>query len=208
MKHLFLIVALLMSAASVQLQAQSVREATIQYNKTSQNGVIADYNYSKEAVQAVLQKRFAEAKLGKSKSSKKFNVFAAVIWSEISNDKVDVYYKVSSKKNVTTVEIMLSKGYDNFVSAANDPNAIQNLKNFLMSLEEDLKAYDLSTKVKEQEEIVKKAEKAVATSNSNLDKLEKQKSQLEKDIEKAKKDLQSTKDNLDKETKTLNSIKK
>jgi peptidoglycan hydrolase CwlO-like protein len=207
MKKIIFILSVLMGVINVAAFAQSVREGSIQYNKTSQSGLIADYNYSKEAVEAVLQKRFADAKLGKSKSSNKFNVFAEVIWGEITSDKVDVYYKVSTKKNVTTVEIMLSKGYDNFVSASNDPNATLNLKNFLMSLEPDLKAYNVGTKVKEQEEVVKKAEKAVANSNANVDKLEKQKVQLEKNIEKAKKELEDTKQALEKQTSVLNSIK-
>ncbi len=208
MKSIILSLGLLATLFVSQVSyAQNVREASIQYNKTSQSGVVADFNYPKEALNAVIQKRLNDAKLGKSKTSSKFNMFAGVSWPEISIDKIDVYYKVSGKKNTSTVEFMISKGYDNFINANNDPNAVQNLKNFLASLEQDLKDYMLQNNVKAQEEIVKKAEKVVATSNSNVDKLEKQKINIEKDIEKSKKDLDAAQKALEAEQKTLNSMK-
>lgn len=154
-------------AATAQVQT---REASVSFGKVSHSAVIADFNYATDALDAVLKKRFADAKLPKTKSaSGKFKKMEGATWPEISNDKMDYYYRLSGKKGKATLEIMASKGYDNFVTAQNDASSVQNIKNFMISLESDLIKYSLNELMAAKEKEIKDAEKGLSKAEKVLE---------------------------------------
>lgn len=180
--------------------AQDVRETTISYNKGNFSGVIADYNYSKDLVTKALDKRLKDANLGKSKTSSKFTTYAGVTWMDISPDKLDVYYKVSGKKNKSTVEFLISKGYDNYINSTTDASAIQNLRNFLASLDKDIRAIQHENNLSAQNDAIKKAEKELKSAQSSV-------SNLEKDLDNARKNVEKKQKALDDAQKKLDQMK-
>lgn len=184
MKKLFIVLSFLTSLTYAQItSAQQVKEAPVTFNKTNQTAVVGEFNYTKDALEAVLKKRMSEANLGKSKSQSKFTKYEGVNWSEVSAEKMDVYYKVSGKKSNSTVEFLISKGYDNFVTTANDATTIANLKNFIASLEADLIKYSLNELIEAKEKEIKSAEKTLDSKKSDV-------SKAEKEVEKAKEEQQ------------------
>lgn len=185
--------ALTMTTMAATAQVQT-REASVAFGKVSQSAVVADYNYDVNALDAVLKKKFTDARLPKAKSAAgKFKKIEGATWSDISNDKMDYYYRLSGKKGKATLEIMASKGYDNFVTAQNDASGVQNIKNFMTSLESDLVKYNLSElmaakekEIKEAEKGLTKAQKALDDAKTNVQKQDEGLSRMRGELEKLK----------------------
>ncbi len=190
--------------------AQNAREGSVKYMKGNQNAVIAEYNAPEKVVAEALKNKLSKAGLGKSKSSKGFTAYSGTLWQEISNDKVDIYYSVvAGKKNQpTSVQVLVSKGYDNFISSATDANAVNNLKNFLNTLDEEIRLVQFGLDIKAQEEIVKKAESKNAENASDNKKLIKQKEDIEKKIVENENAQKLSQQELDKEKAKLEEMKK
>lgn len=201
MKKLLVVLSLFVAVGFTQnVQAQQTREVSVAINKANQTAVAADFNYKKEALEAVLKNRLANAKLGKSKSASKFTKFEGVNWNEVSPDKMDVYYRVSGKKDKSTVEFLVSKGYDNFVTSANDPATIANLKNFIASLEQDLIKYSIDELIAAKEKDIKAAEKTVDSKKGDV-------SKAEKELEKAKAEVKKQEDTVSQLKAELDKLK-
>ncbi len=185
MKHLKAwAVAILIGMASTQSDAQNVRETAVKINKTEQKGIAADYAYPKSLVETSLAGKFTKAGFGKSKSKKGFDVHSGVTWTDVApTDKLDVWIKTEEKKGNTTLTVLISRGYDNYMTAATDPAQIENLKNFLNNLSADLAAADLSQKIEEQQRVVKAAEEKTTALKKEQEKLLSEKKKLEKSIE-------------------------
>lgn len=165
-----------------RLFAQDAKETTIRYNKTNQNALIATYDQPAEVTEAALKERLAKEGLTKMKSSNGYMAYPGVIWSPVSTDKMDVYFKVEGKKDKSTITVLASKGYDNFVSSASDPVIVDQIKRYLNGFAAHASAYNLGLAVKAQEEVIRKAERAYNNSiEANKDLLV-QKEKLEKKI--------------------------
>jgi hypothetical protein len=174
--------ALLMGTLTTGVYAQNAREASVRFNKTNENAVVADYDKSGEIVEAALRKQLEKDGLVKAKNSKGFLTFQGVNWKTVSADKLDVYFKIENKKGKSTVTAFLSKGYDNFLHSGSDPKAIEQLKEFLNGLDQHAQIHQHSLNVKAQEEAVAKAEKAYNASNTAAKDLQHEKEKLEKKI--------------------------
>lgn len=139
--------------------AQNAREATVKVGKAEQPAIIADYNYSKSFVNDVLKAELTKAGFGKSKTKNGFSVYSAVNWAAVApNVKLDVWSKTEERKGVTTLSVLISKGYDNYINAAMDSGTIENLKSYLNNLNASLVAADLTQKIADQTKVVKQAE--------------------------------------------------
>lgn len=173
----------LVSVSITPMYAQQIKEVGTTINKTTQTAVVGDFNEAKSALDIVITQKFMEAGLIKTKSaSNGFKVFYGVSWPAITSETLDVYYKVSGKKDKATVEVLLSKGYENFITSQNDPAAIENLKNFISSLNQGLQTHNLNERIKKQEDLIKKAEKDLEAKNKTVTK-------AQSSLEKAKKDV-------------------
>jgi|GEM_PF-1337806 len=173
----------LVSISVTPMYAQQIKEVGTTINKTTHTAVVGEFNEAKSALDIVITQKFMEAGLIKTKSaSNGFKVFYGVSWPEVTAETLDVYYKVSGKKDKATVEILISKGYENFITSQNDPAAIENLKRFISSLNQGLQSHNLNERIKKQEDLIKKAEKELETRNKTVTK-------AQSSLEKAKKDV-------------------
>src|SRR6218665_2010544 len=162
--------------------AQNAHESSVKFNKTNENAVVADYEKPADIVEAALKKQLESEGLTKGKNSKGYLTFSGIQWSKVSNEKVDVYFKVEGKKEKSTVTVFISKGYDNFISSGSDSRAIDNVKGFLNGLVHHATAHQHSLNIAAQEEAIKKAEKAYNSSSESGKDLIAQKEKLEKRI--------------------------
>jgi predicted ribosome quality control (RQC) complex YloA/Tae2 family protein len=191
---------LLIFAACGTLSAQNARETTAKFNKTNPGAIIADYDQPADMVKTVLKERLEKEGLGKMKSASGYMRYSGVIWNAISSEKLDAYFKVDGKKGKSTITVLVSKGYDNFVTPASDARITDNVKAFLNGFNEHLTAYQKTLDVKAQEEAVKKAEKEQKELAKRNKELQEEKEKLErKHAEKQKA--------LDAEREKLNNIK-
>jgi hypothetical protein len=168
MKNAIKSIALVLAiAATGTATAQNAHESSIKFNKKSENAVVADFNKSAEVVEAALKDRLEKEGLGKMKTSKGFMSYAGTLWNSVSSDKLDVYFKVEGKKDKSTVSVLVSKGYDNFITSGSDAKTIDNVKAFLNGFVTYTNSYQLTLDIKAQEEAIKRAEKAYTNSIDN-----------------------------------------
>lgn len=188
--------------------AQNAHEGRVKFMKGDQNAIIAEYDLPKGVVEDALKERLEKAGLSRKGTEKGFNAYKGITWNEISADKMDVYTKVEGKGNVTTVTVLVSKGYDNFISSASDAEKVQKVQAFLNSFIKDARLYQLKQSIAAQEEVVKKAEKELKSSADNGDKLLKEKEKIEKEIAENKTDQGKKQTTLDAEKVKLEELKR
>jgi valyl-tRNA synthetase len=159
MKKMLLIAALATIIQYRNAQAQNAHEARITFQKVEQTAVVADYDLPKAQLDAALREKLLSLGLGKGKSQKGYLFFGGVNWSDISADKLDVYISFEGSGEKSSASVLLSKGYDNFISSATDPDKINRLQSFLNSFVKDARAYQIRQRIIEQEAVLAKAEK-------------------------------------------------
>jgi hypothetical protein len=195
---------------TVTAMSQAI-EGSTDYNKTKQPAVICEYAYPPDLVETVLTDDLKQKGFGKGKSTKGFDVYQAINFTEISLEKIDLYVKVERKsrkeKDITIVTMLVSKGYDNFISGAADASVMQNTMAYVNGLKPKLEKNSLELQIAAQEEILKKEEKKYNNLTEEAADLEKKRKKIEENIADNKKDQEKQKTEVDKQRQILESIK-
>ena len=192
---------------SPMLYAQGVKEGNYRFDKVDRPGLGVEFPYSKGLVANALKERLDKAGFPKQKTDHGFTYYKGVTWPEITPGQIDVYTKVDGKDNQSTVLLLVSKGYDNYVSSATDPAVSAKLKAFLESLLPDIKASQLQADIGNQEKAVREAEKDYKKMDKEGNKQSREKEQLEKDISDNVSDKAKTAETLDTEKGKLEDLK-
>ena len=181
MNKLFVVGALsIILFCSSKVQAQDPKDGMIRLAKVDRPCSQADYPYPQKEVQAALDARLSS--LGKNKSQKGFQVYEGVSWPEIAPGQVDVYTRVEEHKGISTVYVLVSKGYDNYISVTTDPEMVAKLKIVLAGLTPGIKDVQHLEQVAAQEEVVRKAEKNFNESKRSLERLQSDRDNIDKKI--------------------------
>jgi hypothetical protein len=191
-KQYMLIIVLVTGIMAARAQSSST---TIQYNNKMQPALVLELpNTTTDAEGTILQKlketgynHETEGHLFWKKNKKDgFYVFNNVVLPSLSNQKLDMYFKVVQKnneeKNSSTLYLLVSSGNENFVSPDGDTTLWNSSKIFLNSFVEKTTAYSLEQDIKEQENKVKDSE-------SKLEKFRKDEKDLADKIKKYQDDL-------------------
>ena len=161
------------------------RTATADYNKSMQPAVEIEIPFEEKTVMKSLVEKM-EKKGYKGKENKGYMVFKGVTMSELGSGTYDLYFKTEKKgrkeKDVTILTMLVSSGYEKFVSEADNTELHNSMKHFLDKHTEHATAYDLELQVKEQTESVEKAAKKYNNSVEDGQDLQKKKEKLEKEI--------------------------
>jgi len=206
MNKLFVVGALsIILFCSSKVQAQDAKDGMIRLAKVDRPCVQADYPYVQSQVQSALDARLAS--LGKNKSQKGFQVYEGVNWPEIAAGQVDVYTKVEEHKGISTVYILVSKGYDNYISMTTDSVMVAKVKQILVNLTPGIKDAQHLEQVAAQEEAVRKAEKNFNESKHSLDRLQSERDNLDKRIGDMKNQNSDDQNALSAEKKKLEDLK-
>jgi hypothetical protein len=162
--------------------AQNAREATVKFMKGQQNAIVADYDLPEKVVADALKERLEKEGLTKRSSEKGFMAYKGATWANISPDKMDIYARVEGKGDKSTITMLASKGYDNFISTTTDADKVQKIQAFLNNFIKDARAYQLKLAIQAQEEVVKKIDKEYKNSTEDGEKLLREKEKIEKQI--------------------------
>jgi len=96
-----------------------------------------------------------------------FYVFNGVVLAALNNQKLDMYFKVEPKsktqKDKSTIYLLVSKGYDNFISPEVDTATFAAATEFLNGFVAGTASYRLNLDIEEQGNVVKNAEKKLTT---------------------------------------------
>ena len=96
-----------------------------------------------------------------------FYVFNGIELAALNNQKLDMYFKVEYKnktqKDQSTIYLLVSKGYDNFISPEADSATFAAATDFLNGFVGTTASYRLNLDIEEQGKVVKNAEKKLTT---------------------------------------------
>lgn len=161
------------------------RYTVVQLNKKDVPGVIGEIPFVESTTKEAINKNFE--KLGyKAKKVKDYLVYSGVVLKELDSTPHDIYMMVDrksrSEKEVSTVTLLVGKGYNEFASDTADIDLINSTKIYINSLRDVVAAYDLELQIANQEEMVKKSDKKIDGLTEELISLQKKKKKIEEDI--------------------------
>ena len=175
--------ALVLVTGIITARAQS-SFTTIQYNNKMQPALVLELPNSTGDAEGTILQKLKETGYNpetqghlfwKKNKIDGFYVFSNVVLPSLSNQKLDMYFKVVQKNNEeksnSTVYLLVSTGNENFASPQGDTTLWNSSQNFFNSFVEKTTAFNLEEQVTAQENTVKDAQ-------NKLIKLE----QVEKDL--------------------------
>ncbi len=176
-KQYMLIIMLVTGIIAARAQSSST---TIQFNNKMQPALVLELpNTTDDAEGTILQKLketgYNHETQGhlfwKKNKIDGFYVFNNITLPYLSNQKLDVYFKVVQKnkeeKNNSTLYLLVSSGNENFVSPEGDTTLWNSSKMFLNSFVEKTTAFSLEQDIKAQENTVKNSQNKLATLQKN-----------------------------------------
>jgi len=207
MKYLLVLIFSLVFFTATNAQS---RINSVEYQKISREAIINELPFSETVTGKAIQDTLE--KLGyKGKDSKGFTVYKGVKLPALGNDAYDLYFLVDRKskkeKELSVVTMMISKGFDEFVTEKSDAGIMRNAKTYLDNLRNAVAVYDLAQQVIEQEDVVKKNEKKATGLVSDAEDLQKKKKKLENEIEQNIKDQGDHQKELEKQKQILTTLK-
>ena len=195
-----------MSLSSL-LVAQNAKETSIEFNKKSQPAVSADFDMPGMITEGAIKKKMKDAKIKGGNSKDGFITYAEVIIPEIRAEKMDVYFKIEDKATTSTLYMLCSKGYENFMSQATDPEVSAKTIAYITSLKKDIMTYgyndEIAKQTEKQEDLEKDLKKAVKKGES----LVKDKAQTESNINKNQNNIGNLKADKESQQKTLDFVR-
>lgn len=188
--------------------SQNAKVSTVEFNKTPQPCVMADYAIPADMVEGALKKKFNDAKLGSgSKANDGFRVYKGVVIPEITKEKIDVYYRVEDKKPNATIYMLTSKGYDNFMKMDPDSVAVTNTMTYLDKFVKDAMAFSLNDQIVKQNDVIKDFEKKAKSTAKDGESLQKDKGKIESKISKNTIEIGALKADMEAQQKSLELVK-
>ena len=158
---------------------QEAKEGTVEMNKKDVPCFIAISKYQKSDVEDAITGQLKDAGMKKYKKKKNFYIYKKVSWPDICPNMIDLYYKVAKKKHKSKIYFIVSKGYDNYVTSANDATTSANITHFLGRIN-DVVAHNLEVQKKEEE--VKQMNEKLAKKQAALKKAEKEKNKKDQEL--------------------------
>lgn len=208
MKTLFTMFVLLGISAFAFSQ---VKDGTVALNKIDRPAVIGEYEYEASIVEAVILEDMKYQGFGKGDGFKGFQKYAGILFTNLSSEKIDFYFKVDPKskkeKDKSIVYVVISKGYDNFVSSSSDPAIIEATKQYLSGLIDKFGQQKIKLAIEEQKEIVEKADKKLNSLVVTAESLKTKLKEIEDSIVKNAQEQETQKTVLAKEKELLENLK-
>jgi hypothetical protein len=161
-------------AGSVTASAQATF-TTIDVNKNLQPGLVLHLPNNTDVAEGTILQKLKETGYSPEtkgrlfwKKNKKdgFYVFNGITLPALNNQKLDMYFKVDresrSRKDQSIIYLLVSKGYDNFISPESDSTTFAAATDFLNGFVATTESYRLNADIEEQEKVVKAAEKKLS----------------------------------------------
>jgi len=173
---------------------------TITINKNIQPGLVLHLPDNTDVAEGTILQKLKETGyspetkgklLWKKNKRDGFYVFNGIELPALNNQKLDMYFKVEkeskSQKEQSIIYLLVSKGYDNFISPEVDSATFLAATEFLNGFVATTASYRLNLDIEEQDKVVKIAEK-------KLTGLQDDEKSLVKKIEELQADLRNKKD--------------
>jgi hypothetical protein len=169
MRKLFFFLISFLSLHSAFAQSSAT---TVKYNKTTKPALMLLLPYTEEITEGAIVQKLKEigynpetkgALFWKKNTIDGYYVFKSVSLRDLSNQVVDLYFKVDQKsrkeKNQSYIYMMVSKGDEQFISSETEPLIYSASSNFLNRFVEQGAAYKMDVDIQNQDETVQAAQK-------------------------------------------------
>ena len=174
MRYSFLVLFLI--AGSIA-NAQNVREENIKFDGKQRPGIVAIIPFPPDVVENAISEKMGKEGY-KGSSSRGWTVYKGVKLKSLGDDRVDVYVKIDRKSrkesDVSEVQILVAKGYDNF--AEGKSAEIAGGIAFIDDISPMAESMNLEIQIRKQEEALKTSQKKfdnLVTDSLDLDKKKK-----------------------------------
>jgi hypothetical protein len=203
---------LMIAILAVSVSKAQVTDGKLTIEKVDQPAVVGNFGFAPEIIENVLLSDLKDKGFKKSDEKKGLYKYEGILFTDLSADKIDFYFKVeqADKKdpNSSTVYLLVSKGYDNFVSRSNASDIFKATTKYLEGLMAKFEARKLELDIENQEKLLKDAEKKYNNAVDDGKSLADKKLKIEQEILENTKLQEESKLSLDKEREALESLKK
>lgn len=205
MKNIFLMlgIALPLVLLVSNAKGQEITETQVSYQKQNVTGFQGTYNVPQVDLEAVAEKYFYDQLNAKRSKNSGFYHFSNVHWDAIPLPLETLFYKVSGNKRSSTLTILISKSEGTFISSKTEPDVAHAIKKFFSDFNQNIAAYDLSQKIKNQKDKIEKLQKEHDSEIKKDRKLKRQLNNLQQEIEDNQKDYQSKAEAIEKNKQIL-----
>jgi len=212
MKNIFLSSLIILTYCTVSGQAVF---QNINYNEKLEPGLVLELPNKPEIVQKTVLEKLMEtgykpettgALFWKSDKVNGFYVFKQVTLPELKNQTLDLYLnveKLENYKNKTKLYMLVSKGYDNFISPDSDTEIYRAARSFLNSFIEETAAFKLRISIEELKESIADSEKSMRSLTEHENEMVKKMDNLNEDLRKNKEDQEKLQNKLQQQNSTL-----
>lgn len=193
---------------SLNSHAQSFGE--MEWQKKKIPAVLTEVPQSASVTEDAIKQKLSQ--LGyNGKETKGVYVFKAIRIPEISDETFDVLLSIERKsrkeKDASIVYFAVSRGYENYVKADDDPVLVSKIKQYCLNFLPWAEAQALEVDIKNQEDKVKSSEKKLQDYQDDSESLQKKLKKLQDDIEENKKNIEKQKTEVENQRKALEILK-
>jgi len=194
---------------SLSVSAQSYT-GTVEFQKVLRETVVNILPFPEKVIMGAIEDTMQ--KLGyKGKEVKDFTVYRGVKLPDFNNVPLDLYFmaerKSKKEKESSLVTLLVSKGFDDFITRASNAELVEKAKVYLDSLRNAVGYYDLEQQIAEQETVMKDNAKKSNDLVSEAEDLQKKRKKLEKEIEDNAKEQANMKSETEKQQQILETLK-
>ena len=204
------VVTFIFSVALYATAAAQSRTASVEYLKINRQAVVNEIPFPEKTIRDAIDNKMGQMGY-KGKDSKGFTVYKGVRLPQLGTDSYDLYFMADRKsrkeKENSSLTLMISKGFDSFVSDSADSRVIENAKIYMDSIKIMVAAYDLEQQIMAQEDAVKKADKKNANLIDDGISLEKKRKNIEQDIADNKKNQANQLAEIEKQKQILETLR-
>jgi hypothetical protein len=210
---------LLLLTFGLYASAQSVN-TSVKFNNADKPALMLYLPYNQEVAEGTILSKLKEtgfepeskgSLFWKQNKADGFYVFKGVLLKGDTNQLVDLYFKVdrrgSRKDNQSVIYMMTSKGAENFVNDASEPQAHAAAQKFLNNFTSETATYQHTLNIQTQEETVKKAEKKYADLVGDEKDLNNKIAKLQADLQKNREEQINQQATVEMEKKKLADMK-
>ena len=195
----FILLIVFLFAALLNASSQAAF-TTITINKNLQPGLLLQLPNNTDVAEGTILQKLKETGYSPETKGKLFwkknkldgfYVFNGVELAALNKQKLDMYFKVepkSKQKDQSIIYLLVSKGYDNFISPQSDTATFAAATAFLNGFVSGTASYRLNMDIEEQEKVVKSAEKKLANLQDDDKSLVKKIEELQADLRNKKTD--------------------
>ncbi|MBP6456167.1 MAG: hypothetical protein KA275_05495 [Chitinophagaceae bacterium] len=183
--------------------------SNIEINKVVQPCVKADYDFSESIITKAFENQIEKLDLGKSSKEKGgFRVYKEKLITQFSQEKMDLYYRIDGRKDKSSVYMLASKGYDNFMNPEAQPDQMLAIKNFMDGLVLEAKKVSAQEEIESQEKTTSKAASKYEDELKEAKSLAEDKKNIEEKMAQNVKDQEKDKATWESEKAKLAELKK